>query len=376
MIYLAGTIISFFLAFILLGKRNKNTPDKILFLWLNAIGVHLFLFYLAYTQLDRKYPHVLGLITPIPLLHGPFLFLYTSALTNQLKKRSNAILHFIPILAMAFLLSKFYLLPGELKLLVFKNKGEGYTDLLRFNSFLIKLSGVLYIIWSLKLLKRHKKTISDQFTNTEHINLHWLKYLILGVAIVWCFVLINNSYLTFFSAIIFVISIGYFGINQVGIFTPKYSLTDSITTVSETTSSANKASDVTILSKKQPNSKYEKSGLNHNNAEEIHKRLKQKMEGEELFANADLTLLELAQKLNVHQNHLSQVINTFEEKNFYDYVNELRIKKFISVVKKPENRQYTLLALAYECGFNSKSAFNKHFKKVTNQTPSQFINSV
>ena len=82
---------------------------------------------------------------------------------------------------------------------------------------------------------------------------------------------------------------------------------------------------------------------------------------------------DLARRLNTHPNYLSQVINEKEGKNLYDYVNTLRIEEFIKLVSQPHNQNLTLLSLAYECGFNSKSSFNRYFKKTTGQSPSEYL---
>ncbi|HZI54714.1 MAG TPA: helix-turn-helix domain-containing protein, partial [Chitinophagaceae bacterium] len=80
--------------------------------------------------------------------------------------------------------------------------------------------------------------------------------------------------------------------------------------------------------------------------------------------------------LKIHPNTLSQVINSFENKTFYDYINGLRIEEFKTLVTDPGSRQFTLLSLAFECGFNSKTAFNRNFKKATGQSPSDYLNQV
>ncbi|MBJ7428273.1 MAG: AraC family transcriptional regulator [Bacteroidia bacterium] len=98
-----------------------------------------------------------------------------------------------------------------------------------------------------------------------------------------------------------------------------------------------------------------------------------KMQSEKLFINPELTLNDLAAALNVLPNHLSQVINSKENKNFYDYINQLRVEEFIRLIALSENQKFTLLSLAYECGFNSKTSFNRNFKKVTDLTPSEYI---
>ena len=97
---------------------------------------------------------------------------------------------------------------------------------------------------------------------------------------------------------------------------------------------------------------------------------------DKLFKDPELNLGQLAGNLNVHSNVLSQVINSFENKSFYDYINGLRIEEFKTLVADPVNRQYTLLSLAYECGFNSKTAFNRNFKKVTALSPSEYLSQI
>ena len=120
--------------------------------------------------------------------------------------------------------------------------------------------------------------------------------------------------------------------------------------------------------------KYLKSGLSAEMAGNLHSRLTQLMESEKLYTESELSLSQLANRLNTLPNYLSQVINDKEGKNFYDYINMLRIEEFKTLVSRPENRKYTLLSLSYDCGFNSKSSFNKNFKKVTGLSPSEYLN--
>lgn len=369
MLYLIGVIITFFLAFILISKSNKTTADKILFFWLLCIGAHLFLYYLIFSEKYMQHPYLLGVNIPFPLLHGPFLYLYTAAVTNQLKSWKINILHFFPIILSYLSIIDFFILSNEEKKLVFENQGEGYKTITFIIYITVFCSGIVYVIWSLLLLKNHKKNILNQFSYSEKINLTWLQYLIYGIGLIWVFVIIKNDELLFSIVVLYIIFIGYFGINQVGIFTKKVPLMDTV--INKVT----EPSDVKIITENKP-SKYLKSGLNQEAALELHELLKTTMNEEQLYVNSELTLVELAQTLKVHPNNLSQVINTFEEKNFYDYINSKRVELFLKLVVIPDNKKYTILSLAYECGFNSKSSFNKYFKKVKNVTPTEYLNSL
>ena len=70
---------------------------------------------------------------------------------------------------------------------------------------------------------------------------------------------------------------------------------------------------------------------------------------------------------------LSKVINEGYGRNFFDFINQLRIDELKVRLNDPRFRSYTLLSMAFEVGFNSKTAFNRSFKKLTNQTPSEYM---
>jgi AraC-like DNA-binding protein len=80
--------------------------------------------------------------------------------------------------------------------------------------------------------------------------------------------------------------------------------------------------------------------------------------------------------LQVPKHHLTQAMNIELGKNFYAYINELRVKKFMEMVVDSRYKDYTFLAIAFECGFNSKSTFNSVFKRITNFTPSEYLQSL
>lgn len=372
MLYLVGVIIAFFLAFLLLVKKDKNTADKILFFWLIVIGFHLLMIYLFFSATFKKFPFLVGINIPYPLLHGPFLYLYTAAVTNQLKNWKTNIVHFLPIIISYLCIIDFFKLSNQEKIIVFLNKGKGYENTTFIVMIAISCSGIIYVILSLLLLKKHTKNIHNQFSYSEKIDLVWLRYLIYCMAVTWLFVFYGNDELLFGIVVLFVIFIGYFGINQVGIFAKKTQLIDNNSVVQN---EINQPFNYEIIKEIKP-SKYLKSGLNKKAALEIYELLKTRMTEEQLYVNSELTLVDLAQTLNVHPNNLSQVINTFEQKNFYDYINTKRIELFIKLIANPENKKYTILSLAFDCGFNSKSSFNKYFKKIKNQTPSEYIEAI
>jgi AraC-like DNA-binding protein len=96
-------------------------------------------------------------------------------------------------------------------------------------------------------------------------------------------------------------------------------------------------------------------------------------EKEKAYLNPELTLSELASKLDTNTSVLSAVINTGFSKNFNDFVNEYRVEEFKRKAAAPDSKHLTLLAIAFDCGFNSKATFNRAFKKVTDVSPKAFL---
>ena len=377
MLYLLGIGIDFFLVFILAGKKNKSEADRILAIWLFFIGLHLMFFYLFVTGQHYKFPYLLGVDFPFPLLHGPFLYLYTASLT-QTSAGKYRMLHFLPFVLAYIPLFQFIFSSAAHKMEIFQRKGAGYEWLMNPLYIAVIISGVTYIVLSLLKLRKHRRNIEDQFSNTERINLNWLRYLIFGMGAIWLMVILSTDPYIYATVVIYIFFMGYFGIRQTTIFSHH---TLPVIPVAPTDVPASE--DLVNNDKHKPGSegsvsdsektKYLKSGLSEQEQLQIHERLLRLMEQERLFANPELTLGETAQQLNIHPNYLSQVINSVAKKNFYDFINSWRVEEFNKAVMQPENQKYTLLSLAYECGFNSKTSFNRNFRKITGFSPSEYL---
>ncbi|MEL6656846.1 MAG: helix-turn-helix domain-containing protein [Bacteroidota bacterium] len=101
--------------------------------------------------------------------------------------------------------------------------------------------------------------------------------------------------------------------------------------------------------------------------------LLQQMQAEALYLDSGLTLRSLAETIDLHPNKLSWLLNEKLGKNFSNYINGYRLEAFQKKAVDPANSHLTLLGLAYESGFNSKSVFNEFFKKNTGQTPRAWL---
>lgn len=366
MIFIVGIAITIFLTFILFTKKGKNKADNILLVWLFIILAHLTMFALVSSQEHLQFPYLLGVDIPLPLLHGPALYLYTRALTNKKVTLKSLLPHAIPYTIAFISIIPFILQDSAHKILVYQNNGEGYDTLMAFVFLSVILSGLTYTILSLRLVMAHKKEIKDSYSYTEKINLEWLFKLIIGLSCIWILVFFASDYVIFSSVVLYVLLIGYFGIKQVGIFNNQ--LPSPIPYHAATIQQ--------VIHEAPKEEKYEKSSLSDHQITIIHRALTQLMIEEKAHLIPELSLTDVAKKLDIHPNTLSQVINQVEQKNFFDYINSMRVDEFKQRAQQFDHQKYTLLSLALECGFNSKTSFNRNFKKINGTSPSEYLKQI
>ena len=127
---------------------------------------------------------------------------------------------------------------------------------------------------------------------------------------------------------------------------------------------------------KQPSAKetdHKKELLDEESVAAHKAKLQHLFETEKPYLNPDLTLRTLANQLGIHANQLSWLLNDGLEKNFNTFINHYRVEEFKASAHLPENSHLTIMSIAYDCGFNSKTVFNTYFKKETGLTPKEFL---
>ncbi|PIB31334.1 hypothetical protein BFP77_01840 [Maribacter sp. 4U21] len=103
------------------------------------------------------------------------------------------------------------------------------------------------------------------------------------------------------------------------------------------------------------------------------KKLKFALENDKIYLNPEISLLSLSSLLNINNVLLSKTINLHFQVGFYDLLNKYRVDEFIRLANLKDNERYTYYSLALEAGFNSKTSFNKYFKKFTHKTPREYF---
>jgi AraC-like DNA-binding protein len=303
------------------------------------------------------------------MLHGPFLYYYVQALVSDKKRIAwKDTLHHVPFVLfnLYILLSSFY--PDIAERLNIEKVSPGDNPPLLFSFFLIltAFSGTVYFLLTFSLFKKLDLNIFNNFSNYTSIDPGWIRILVIIFGVVWTalisvtvihhifhkFSMVFCTNGLFLSLSVFVILIGYFGLKQKVIFT-----SDNIIVPDET---------VTVPAK------YSGSRLTESEAKQYTMKLLEHMKNAKPYLDPELSLPGLAQELNISGHYLSQVINEQFDLNFFDFVNRYRVDAFKERVTDPRSGNFSLLGIAFECGFNSKSAFNRIFKQTTGLTPSEY----
>ncbi|MGH7493668.1 MAG: helix-turn-helix domain-containing protein [bacterium] len=374
-----GAAQGLFLAAFLLGHKKQNRRANRILAWFLILSTVT----IAAPELVRNYyavlPHLVGATFTIPSLLGPVLFFYVKCLIagvqsslydghvqSRLRVRKMALIHFLPFLTFTAYLIPFYLQSGNTKIAFFKNAtAQGLPLDFMLIWGLQCLHVIAYFGATVRLIQQHSQRLKNSFSYVEKINLRWLRNLIIGNAGLWFL------YLGAFILYVFRIEIDPWGVLDYAFGYAMSVLVYGIGYV------ALRQPEVFSGAKLEPanpqnSRKYERSGLSPEKAEAYARELKNYMVKHQPFKNPELTLQELAAKLSLPPNHLSQIINDNLGQNFFDFINSYRVKAAQQALLDPAGEHLTILAIAYEAGFNSKSAFNAAFKKHAGMSPSQF----
>jgi adenylate cyclase len=137
-----------------------------------------------------------------------------------------------------------------------------------------------------------------------------------------------------------------------------------------------KTKGVNHQNEKPSQSKYQRSGLSEERINLINDKLMELMVNEKPFVDSSISLKSLSEGLDESANYISQVINDRHEVNFNDFINSYRIDEMKRLIEIPANSNFTLVALSYDAGFNSKSTFNAAFQKLKGQSPKAYFKNL
>ena len=225
------------------------------------------------------------------------------------------------------------------------------------------LSYLLYaLLFTLKKIKSYHRQLFNNYSEIEGKSLFWLRNTTIIILLLWAGGVVSQTYiflyksppwvfyLIWFCSGIIIYWIGYFIILRRDVFEiPTFQKGEVSNTLKP------------ILS---------------NKTEEHYQKLLQLLKEEKLYQDTQLNMDMLAKKTALSNGYLSKIINQKEGKNFYDFINSYRVKEVKIRLNHPDYAHYSILGIALEAGFKSKSTFNAVFKKMTGMTPSTYKKSL
>ena len=321
--------------------------------WYSVTSYREFMFFMPFQQL---------------FLLGPVLYFYVSSLLDRnFRIKKVQLWHFLPALlyliyslvvfvADKFILDRFYFYADE------RDK-----DLV----FWYQMSGLLSMLGYLGLClyryKTYRKDLEQEVSYAEEVSFKWIKNFLLALSLILflriLFFILNPEWAEFGRKYWYYLSFSAIAM---------YIIVEGYTHALKVRLPQRLVPDVGINPVEIPASERDMPA----SAEEL-QVLKDQIESlireRQLHTNPRLTLSDLAHELNTNRNRISEVINQGFGLNFNEYINTRRIETVVKMLKDGKHHQTTLLGIALDCGFNSKSTFNRAFKKHTGLTPQQFI---
>jgi len=359
---------TFFAGILIAVKRPRILANKILAAWLFIICIEMIIVLINETLIEL-YP-----IKFLPYTYGPLLLLYAKWMTTEKPHFDlHYLWHFSPFII--FLIASLLFIDQRVM-----HGTDGFLVKDRFVSFRIIygitffISITAYSMATFMVINRHQRRLKQLVSySSGKITLQWLLglsitfytgYVIMfifgGVDIMMGFMPFDPYEISFISLTLLTFLFGVFGFHQPGIFEEvvRYKSHEEMEEPADPESGGKK---------------YQRSGLRTEDVADLVNKIGKYMALEKPYLNRELSIYDLSDQLKISRHILSEVINEHMGKNFYSLINEYRVKEVKERLKSDDSRQLTILAIAYDSGFNSKSSFNTIFKEKTGQTPSEYL---
>jgi len=363
LITLTNVLAFLLLVFLTLGKSKENRGNIFLGLIILQYALWVFPDFLHLLGLLDDFPHAVRIYVFGSLLLGPITYFYVRTCTEKdFRLTPKMALHFIPAGIDFFYQLPFYTLNGADKLEYFYNFFSGGSFQQPPWLTLGKVVQMLiYVFISARIVQKYRQHLKDTASSTNDIFHRWLFFFCialttpLNAALVYNFFSFSYSF-HFMIICIFLTILTAFSllVIQPSLFSPfPYQI---------------KTEEAKAAQKK----KYETSKLQAPQKDKYLEKINAYMTTYQPHLEPELTLNQLAHKVGIPSHYFSQVINEKLDMNFIDFINGYRVNAAKEKLMDKAFDHYSIIAIAYQSGFNAKSTFYAVFKKHTEMTPSQY----
>lgn len=348
--------------FTLYSQAKKQQYQAFLCLFLTSVAIATFDTLIYWSdeiklQLSPLSPHIFFIFKFSLFIQAPLLYFFTKSLIySDFKFKKSDYYHFLPAVLYMVCIPIIYATMGPENL---QQSISNYLTLYNNNIFRLflwgsKISFVAYGFLAFWILKTHKDRLKNIKSNTEGIDGQWLQLLVIGFLLLWLWGTITQLLTQInLQAHFLALSQNYFRFFIVNV------LVFLSVSRSHDMHSQSVTEKETALSSAQTYT------------EEQVERVNDAMKNRKVYLDPDLSLEQLSEITSLPQRLLSSIVNRQFEKNFFEFVNYYRVEHAKSLLND-KNKKISMLDVMAESGFNSKSAFNRFFKKFTGMTPTQY----
>lgn len=363
-----GIIISFFLIFKRSLNKRANIFQGLMFLSLTLCILEQFL---NMTGLIVRVLYVTNTTEPLNLVIGPFLYLYVKRSVNETGSKKE-LLHFIlPAFYLGYMFFEF-VQPNDFKYNSYINAYHPDWPMLsvattmpgdplnikRYLNLATALQLLFYIILSTVKINNWSGKNGGSFIRINDDSIRSLRNMVLHVlAIVSIFIAVKLNFR------------GDLGDYFIGLYVSILAFITTFRIMNDSSYFDKTGSFMDI-----PIGKYKKSSLTDDRKERILKKVLTEFESKQYFMENLASLSDLSRRVGESQHHVSQVINERLNKNFFELLASFRIEKAESIITNDKENKLTIEEISEMVGYNSKTAFNNAFKKLTGKTPSEYRN--
>jgi len=372
--------------------NTKHYPKKFIAWYMFANAIYFTLIWLhsfGHYQLLRFF-FPLGM--PLLISFLPLFYFYFRALTQpKFKVTGSQYIHLVPSAICFITQFIFFLLPEDDSLrflagIKISSENRWIEQVLiwsnRFFFYIFFTLQFIYYFFKFRTnLRLHRLRLELMFSYKEKLDLKWMQYLFIGILLFFLgndlayFIRNNHPWfaVVFFCLGMLVINffIGYHSMMQNDL--AEHEMISRMTHFyGQQQETANAGIEQQELFSTQEFQKYQRSGLKDDTRQQILQQLELLMEQEQFYKDSQISIEDLAIKLNMSSKNVSQAINEGYQKNFFNYINELRIAEARDLLQSEAHRNLSIEGIAREVGFQSKSSFYTAFKKSTGFTPTEF----
>ncbi|GAB5408427.1 MAG: helix-turn-helix domain-containing protein [Balneolaceae bacterium] len=347
--------------------QKRKTSDLLLALLLVITGLRCVAYTIGFMGWYDVYQNtkINYFLFDYSLILGPLVYFYVKSITNpDFKFRRKDLWHTAPWLLYVGLQMFIYIYDVQQPGFDEVQNGILYVKInFSIGIYMVILgiiSRIAYFFFAVKIFYEFRDKIKQFFSNTYKVELNWLRnFLVVYLALFVLRILFTFTNQFFYQLTwtqnwwwYFLASIVVVYLGMMGIF-----------------ADLGKLSELRFV---EPGPEPEDQKSLGQEILPIKEKLEDYMDEEKVFLNPDLTLSELSKLIEVPSNQLSKVINSGFGKNFNDFVNEYRVEEVKGALSDPQYAHFSILGIAFECGFNSKATFNRVFKKFTGHSPSEY----